>query len=94
MSEEIPPSPASDACQQCPSSGTIADVEDLVASSDLPPTSSSSPSTSNRLRSQGWYDPNADSKDHFYHRSWMQNQGHPGHLLDGTHPVIAIINTW
>lgn len=68
----------SSACNQCQSSGTIQDVEDLS-----PP-----------LRSQGWYDPNADSKDHIYHRSWMQNQGHPTHLLDGKHPLIAVINTW
>jgi len=47
------------------------------------------------LRSQGWYDGNnADSKDYIYHRSWIQNQGHPTHLLDGSHPLIAIINTW
>jgi len=24
----------------------------------------------------------------------MQNQGHPPHLLDGSHPIISIINTW
>jgi hypothetical protein len=101
MSEDNPLSPAAlasasasasaaeaegvSSCQECHHNNhSIGDVEDLVVAA--PPSS--------RLRSQGWYDPNADSKDHFYHRSWMQNQGHPGHLLDGSHPVIAIINTW
>mmetsp|Transcript_25654 Transcript_25654/g.46308 ORF Transcript_25654/g.46308 Transcript_25654/m.46308 type:complete len:85 (+) Transcript_25654:260-514(+) len=84
MNQENP----SPACKQCESSGTIQDVEDLS-----PPSSSTAQSLS-QLRSQGWYDPNADSKDHIYHRSWMQNQGHPPHLLDGSHPIISIINTW
>mmetsp|Transcript_9125 Transcript_9125/g.15857 ORF Transcript_9125/g.15857 Transcript_9125/m.15857 type:complete len:87 (+) Transcript_9125:51-311(+) len=78
----------SSACKDCQLSGTIQDVEDIT-----PPSAASSSSPS-QLRSQGWYDPNADSKDHIYHRSWMQNQGHPTHLLDGSHPLIAIINTW
>jgi hypothetical protein len=94
MSEVNPLSPAAlasaaeaegvSSCQECHHNHSIGDVEDLVVAAP----------SSSRLRSQGWYDPNADSKDHFYHRSWMQNQGHPGHLLDGSHPVIAIINTW
>ena len=30
---------------------------------------------------------------HFIHRSWMKNQGHPQHLFDGR-PVIGICNTY
>ena len=58
------------------------DIEDLIA-----PSPAAAPLL---LRSQGWYDANVPSKDHIYHRSWLQNQGHPTHLLDGTHPIIAV----
>ena len=58
------------------------DIEDLTA-----PSPAAAPLL---LRSQGWYDANVPSKDHIYHRSWIQNQGHPTHLLDGTHPIIAV----
>lgn len=44
------------------------------------------------LRSGAWYGMTG-SKDELYHRSWIQNQGHPPEMLDGR-PVIAIINTW
>lgn len=44
------------------------------------------------LRSQAWFG-GKYTKDAFYHRSWMQNQGHPPEMLDGR-PVIAIVNTW
>ncbi|KAL9186772.1 hypothetical protein ACHAXT_010492 [Thalassiosira profunda] len=83
---EDPPS----SCARCQSSPEgLPDVEDLASSSPAAPSC-------RRLRSQGWYDPNAPDdylKDHIYHRSWLRNQGHPPHLLDGSHPVIAVINT-
>ncbi|HZS81510.1 MAG TPA: IlvD/Edd family dehydratase [Stellaceae bacterium] len=44
-----------------------------------------------KLRSADWFG-KAD-KDGFGHRSWMKNQGFPGHLFDGR-PVIGICNTW
>jgi L-arabonate dehydrase len=44
-----------------------------------------------KLRSTDWFG-KAD-KDGFGHRSWMKNQGFPGHLFDGR-PVIGICNTW
>jgi hypothetical protein len=72
--------PAKSCTTECPSSSS-SDIEDLI----LPPAAAPL-----LLRSQGWYDANADSKDHIYHRSWLQNQGHPAHLLDGTHPIIAV----
>jgi hypothetical protein len=73
----------------CPSSSSCinnyaADIEDLALPPSPPPTTTAAP-----LRSQSWYDANADSKDHIYHRSWLQNQGHPAHLLDGR-PIIAV----
>ena len=43
------------------------------------------------LRSTAWFG-KAD-RDGFGHRSWMKNQGLPGHLFDGR-PVIGICNTW
>ena len=46
---------------------------------------------SNSRRSQAWFGPT--DRDGFIHRSWMKNQGHPGHLFDGR-PVIGICNTW
>ena len=46
---------------------------------------------SRKLRSTDWFG-KAD-KDGFGHRSWMKNQGFPGHLFDGR-PVIGICNTW
>lgn len=42
-------------------------------------------------RSQAWF--GSTDRDGFIHRSWMKNQGHPGHLFDGR-PVIGICNTW
>ena len=44
-----------------------------------------------RLRSHEWFG-HAD-RDSLTHRSWMKNQGLPGHLFDGR-PVIGICNTW
>ncbi len=43
------------------------------------------------LRSADWFGRN--DRDGFSHRSWMKNQGLPGHLFDGR-PVIGICNTF
>lgn len=45
----------------------------------------------NRLRSASWF--GDTTMQHFIHRSWMKNQGHPQHLFDGR-PVIGICNTY
>ncbi len=47
--------------------------------------------TARKLRSTGWF--GGSGKNAFMHRSWMKNQGLPGHLFDGR-PVIGICNTW
>jgi L-arabonate dehydrase len=44
-----------------------------------------------KLRSSEWF--GGTGKNAFLHRSWMKNQGLPGHLFDGR-PVIGICNTW
>jgi L-arabonate dehydrase len=44
-----------------------------------------------KLRSSEWF--GGSSKNAFLHRSWMKNQGFPGHLFDGR-PVIGICNSW
>jgi L-arabonate dehydrase len=44
-----------------------------------------------KLRSTDWF--GGSGKNAFMHRSWMKNQGLPGHLFDGR-PVIGICNTW
>jgi dehydratase ilvD1 len=44
-----------------------------------------------KLRSADWF--GGSGKNAFMHRSWMKNQGLPGHLFDGR-PVIGICNTW
>jgi L-arabonate dehydrase len=44
-----------------------------------------------KLRSTAWFGEN--NKDGFIHRSWMKNQGIPGHMFDGR-PVIGICNTF
>ena len=44
-----------------------------------------------RLRSASWF--GDTTMEHFIHRSWMKNQGHPQHLFDGR-PVIGICNTY
>src|SRR5689334_3270306 len=44
-----------------------------------------------KLRSAAWF--GGTGKNAFLHRSWMKNQGLPGHLFDGR-PVIGICNTW
>ncbi len=45
----------------------------------------------NKLRSYQWF--GKPGRDSMVHRSWMKNQGLPGHLFDGR-PVIGICNTW
>ena len=45
----------------------------------------------NKRRSAGWFARN--DKEGFFARSWLRNQGTPGHLFDGR-PVIGICNTW
>src|SRR5689334_14025762 len=47
--------------------------------------------TARKLRSSSWF--GGSGKNAFMHRSWMKNQGLPGHLFDGR-PVIGICNTW
>ena len=42
-------------------------------------------------RSAGWFTRN--DKEGFFVRSWLRNQGTPGHMFDGR-PVIGICNTW
>ncbi|MCB9992785.1 MAG: dihydroxy-acid dehydratase [Hyphomicrobiaceae bacterium] len=44
-----------------------------------------------KLRSQDWF--GRQDRDGFSHRSWMKNQGLPGHLFDGR-PIIGICNTF
>ncbi|MCE2522501.1 MAG: dihydroxy-acid dehydratase [Rhodobacteraceae bacterium] len=46
---------------------------------------------SGKRRSAAWYGKN--DRDGFIHRSWMKNQGFPGHVFDGR-PIIGICNTW
>ncbi len=43
-----------------------------------------------RRRSAEWF--GDTTMQHFIHRSWMKNQGHPQHMFDGR-PVIGICNT-
>ncbi|TBW55991.1 dihydroxy-acid dehydratase [Marinobacter halodurans] len=43
------------------------------------------------LRSEAWF--GTADKNGFMYRSWMKNQGFPGHMFDGR-PVIGICNTW
>jgi len=49
------------------------------------------PEEKRTFRSAAWF--GRDDKDGFIHRSWMRNQGFPGHVFDGR-PVIGICNTW
>lgn len=44
-----------------------------------------------RRRSAEWF--GDTTMQHFIHRSWMKNQGHPQHMFDGR-PVIGICNTY
>jgi len=44
-----------------------------------------------KLRSEHWF--SGDDAGKFIHRSWMKNQGIPGHHFEGK-PVIGICNTW
>lgn len=44
-----------------------------------------------KRRSGHWF--GGMDKEAFIHRSWMRNQGHPHHVLDGR-PVIGIGNTY
>lgn len=44
-----------------------------------------------KRRSTGWFARN--DKEGFFVRSWLRNQGTPGHMFDGR-PVIGICNTW
>ena len=44
-----------------------------------------------KLRSADWF--GHQGKDGLIYRSWMRNQGLPGHVFDGR-PVIGICNTW
>lgn len=42
-------------------------------------------------RSRAWYGKN--DRGGVIHRSWVKNQGFPGHVFDGR-PIIGIFNTW